>query len=1117
MIRRFSAIIISLILTASLYIPSLAAEVHVEFEDETVTLIVEVEGDSILTSSEAAKFGVDYLETQAAKEKEEEILSSHMEVMSAISSETNTSVSVGYTYTALFNGFSMEAPLSSIDDIKAIPGVKNVYVDQTETPHLATSVAMTHSLPSETQSDILPEGYTGDGQVIAIIDTEFDVEHEFFSEEPENPKLTKSDIADILSQNELNADVDANQVYKSAKIPFAYDYYNKSSDTYQKSLAHGTHVAGIAAGKNGSFSEDASYDESSVGTSFSGVAPNAQLVLMKASNSSGTLVDSAVIAAAEDAAKLGVCAINMSFGTNYKSAEEDSPLAIVIANAKNAGISVYTSVGNSALGYSTTEADAERPDYSSIGTPAVYNECTAVASADNTYYWSDLGTLTTEDGTSYYYSFSYSADDFGESHDNTIIEYEYCGYGYKSDFEGKDLTGKVALMSRGSVTFVDKANNAAAAGAEAIIVYNTQDGIENFVLANNPPCLSMLMIEKSSGEALRDAENKTLVITNVKSTLIQSSHGGLLSDFTSWGVSDNLELKPEITAPGRNIYSSSPDDTYGSDSGTSMAAPHMTGVAALINEYLDKNGIEISGSERVERIENMLMSTASVIYQPDGVPYSPRAQGAGMVNTAAALTTPAIIIGDALKTKVSLGDNIGSSFTVNFTVKNLTSEEVVYDSLSLDVLTDGYTYSSSDKKYYVTVENSKRLTVVETNLPESITVPADGEIVIPLQITLDEDELSANGEIFTNGFFIDGFISLSSSEEDIPQIGMPFTGFYGDWNAASVLDTTLYDEGGSELEGTYVFTNLIEDGDEDAVICGTDGENYYKDRIAVSPNGDGKGDKLAMRVMAWRNFTNVSLSLQSNDDESIIFSYNSTDSYAKFTSKSFIINDIEDNSEEELPDGEYTLTFSASFNREGAETETITLPVTVDRKAPKLTGANITDNTLTLTACDENYFESFHLLITDENGNVTTNIVAAGAQRGEEASASFDIEGIDIDNIDIVLYDYAQNTTQLRLVNALGNVAASVDYESVGSVTIVNAQLSNISSDAITGSLFIAFYDADGTLIAADSTAISLAAGDVGSYEFNMFADTQNADTIKLFIWDGTSLFPLDSIKSFQL
>ncbi len=1114
--KRFTKTIISLMLTIAMCIPAFAAQTFDdEFADEPVTLIVEVEGDSVLTSSEAALFGCGYLETQAAKEREEEILSSQMDVMSAIEHETKSTVNAGYTYTALFNGFSIEVDASKVDDIKSIPGVKNVYVEQTMTPHLATSVALTSSLATETQSDILPEGLTGEGQVIAIIDSEFDVAHEFFSEEPENPKLTKSDISDLLTQNEFNADVDANQVYKSAKIPFAYDYYNKSSDTYDTSLAHGTHVAGIAAGKNGSLSEDASYDSSLVSSSFSGVAPNAQLVLMKASNSSGKLLDSAVIAAAEDAARLGVCAINMSFGTDYKPAEEGSPFATVIANAKNAGISIYTSIGNSALGYSTTEALAERPDYSSIGTPAVYSESTAVASADNTYYWSDLGTLTLDDGTSFYYAFSYSDGEFGESHDNVNIEYEYCGYGYQSDFEGKDLTGKVALVNRGSTTFADKANNAAAVGAEAIIVCNTQDGIENFTLTN-PINLPMLMIEKSSGEALRDAENKTLFMTNVKSTLMPSSHGGLLSNYTSWGVSETLELKPEITAPGRNIYSSMPDDTYESNSGTSMSAPHMTGVAALMNEYLDKSGIEISGAERVDRIENMLMSTASVLCQPDGVPYSPRAQGAGMVNTAAAVKTPAIIIGDASKTKVSLGDNIGSSFTVNFTVKNLTEEDVVYDNLSLDVLTDGYSYSSSDKKYYVTVENSKRLTVVDTNLPESITVPANGETEVPLQITLDEDELSANGEIFTNGFFIDGFVSLGSSD-DIPQIGMPFTGFYGDWNAEAVFDTTYYDEGGSTLAGTYVFTNFTKDGDENAIICGTDGSGYYKDRIAISPNGDGKGDKLAMYIMTWRNFTDVSFSLQSNDNENIVFSYNSTDSYAKFTSKSFIISSIENNSEEELPDGEYTLTFSASFNREGAESEAITLPVTVDRKPPELTGVNIEDNILTLSACDDNYFESFHLLITDENGNVTTKEAVADAQRGEEASASFNIEGIDIDDIDILLYDYAQNSTQLRLCNALGAVTTSVDYEAVGSVTLVDVQLKNISSDAIEGSLFTAFYDAEGTLIAANTTAISLAAGESGSYELNMLTDTQDADILKLFIWNGTSLLPLDSVKIFQL
>ena len=59
-----------------------------------------------------------------------------------------------------------------------------------------------------------------------------------------------------------------------------------------------------------------------------------------------------------------------------------------------------------------------------------------------------------------------------------------------------------------------------------------------------------------------------------------------LSDFSSWGVTTDGQLKPDVTAPGGNIYSSFNDNTYGSISGTSMAAPHVTGVAVLVKEYL---------------------------------------------------------------------------------------------------------------------------------------------------------------------------------------------------------------------------------------------------------------------------------------------------------------------------------------------------------------------------------------------------------------------------------------------------------------------------------------------------------------------------------------------------
>ena len=88
----------------------------------------------------------------------------------------------------------------------------------------------------------------------------------------------------ICDITELNVDISANQVYKNEKIPFAYDYAENDADTFSTVAVHGTHVAGIAAGKNGNY----------YGNYFSGVAPEAQLILMKCGNEDGQLADDAL-------------------------------------------------------------------------------------------------------------------------------------------------------------------------------------------------------------------------------------------------------------------------------------------------------------------------------------------------------------------------------------------------------------------------------------------------------------------------------------------------------------------------------------------------------------------------------------------------------------------------------------------------------------------------------------------------------------------------------------------------------------------------------------------------------------------------------------------------------
>ena len=170
--------------------------------------------------------------------------------------------------------------------------------------------------------------------------------------------------------------------------------------------------------------------------------------------------------------------------------------------------------------------------------------------------------------------------------------------------------------------------------------------------------------------------------------------GGVItmSSFSSWGVPGDLSLKPEITAPGGNIYSTRTDGTYGLMSGTSMASPSAAGQAAVVAQYIRENGLaEKAGLTARALAQSLMMGTAVPIMDPDSdVEYSPRRQGSGLGNVENAVNSPAYVTidgNDDGKVKVEFGDDPARTGTYSFSfhVNNLTDKSVSYR-LSASVL-----------------------------------------------------------------------------------------------------------------------------------------------------------------------------------------------------------------------------------------------------------------------------------------------------------------------------------------------------------------------------------------------------------------------------------------------
>ena len=644
---------------------------------------------------------------------------------------------VVWNMTLVGNIISAWVPYGSLEEIAAIKGVKSVAMEAQYEPAVVERhedvTPNTYPSGGMTGSGVLwNSGYTGAGSRIAIIDTGTDTHHQSFDNGAYLHALAQNAEARQMSLDSYMASLDlmsvdsisqvlpqlhcyqryygltAKDLYLNEKMPFGFNYVDYSlnidhEDDQQGE--HGSHVAGIATA-NRYIPQGDDYADARNSVMMLGVAPDAQLITMKVFGK-GSPFDSDYMVAIEDAIMLECDTVNLSLGTTMPGSPYTDTFSELMEMMKDTDTVVTISAGNagnwaaaSIFGY----LYHDDVSFDTVGSPGSYGSAFTVASVENA---GEVGYYFTASGKDcfYYETAGYGNRDFVTlDRSGSGTDYEYVlldAVGNASDYLGLDVAQKIVFVSRGTLSSADKVNYAVAKGAAAVVIYNNTDDMFNMDLTgiyyNNP----VAAISYTEAKVIMAASTKVNDIAYTGTMTVYSRPGAgvsgsgyyTMSSFSSWGMPSSLTLKPEITAPGgeiRSVWGSNPLNGGGSDkyetmSGTSMAAPQVTGMAALLAQvYREKKLAEKTGVSARHLAQSLLMSTAEPLYEEDsGNYYSLMSQGAGLarVDLAAQADSFISVSGqDDYKVKAELGDDPERTgiYTFDFSITNMDDTERAY-------------------------------------------------------------------------------------------------------------------------------------------------------------------------------------------------------------------------------------------------------------------------------------------------------------------------------------------------------------------------------------------------------------------------------------------------------
>lgn len=651
-----------------------------------------------------------------------------------------------YSYSTLWNGLSIEIAAKDIAKVRRLPGVVAVYpvllTDAPEPPlpevppdnslELFTAIKMTGA------DVVQASGNSGSGIKVAVIDTGIDYNH------PDlgggfGPGFRVAGGFDLVG-DAYNAGGTTPAELTPVPDPDPMDCNG-----------HGTHVSGII-GANGLVK---------------GVAPDVTFRMYRVFGCVGSTSSDIMLAAMEMAFADGNQVLNMSIGSAFQWPQY--PTARGADNLVKKGMVVVASAGN----------DGTTGLYASSA-PSLGAGVISVASVDNTHIFSPAFTIGASSNLIGYQPMTGSVAIPASGTTDVVDAGQACTIASVP----AAVSGKIALVQRGVCSFRVKAQSVQAVGAIAAVIYNNAPGIILGSIGTSPApavTIPVVGISDTDGAGILTALPTTLTWTS-SYTSAPNGTGKLISSFSSYGMSPDLSLKPDIAGPGGFIFSTLPlaQGGYGILSGTSMSSPHLAGAAALL--------LKARATLKSDQVRTVLQNNAVPgLWGGNpalGLLDNTHRQGAGLVDIPAAISAKYLVSPG----KLGLGETAGLAITKRLTVSNSTETSVTFDLSHAPALATGpNTFTPSFFIAPATVAFSTGAT---------LTVPPRGTATV--DVTFTENPGLANKSLFG------GYVVLA------PQGGghalrVPYSAFKGDYQSIVVLNPAASSFGNPLLRGSLSF------------------------------------------------------------------------------------------------------------------------------------------------------------------------------------------------------------------------------------------------------------------------------------------------------------------------